>query len=124
MGQRVIRVNELLKREISQVLHTRFRGSSTAVTIVEVDTIPNLRCARVFYSVVGGDLQKAETKKFFRLNGYAIQREVVRTVVLKYSPSLEFLYHEGLEQAERLNNIFDKLGLEEAPSEADDIEDT
>lgn len=119
MGQRVIRVNELLKREISQVMHTRFRGSTTAVTIVEVDTIPNLRRARVFYSVVGDDAQKAEAKAFFRKCGYEIQREVVRTVVLKYSPALEFVYHEGLEQSARLNDIFDELGLDEAPNDAD-----
>lgn len=114
MGQRVIRVNELLKREISQVLHTRFRGRATAVTIVQVDAIPNLRRARVFYSVVGDDFQKAEARSFFHRHGHEIQREVVRSVVLKYSPTLEFVYHEGMEQTARLNEIFDNLGLDEA----------
>ena len=119
MGQRVIRVNELLKREISQVLHTRFRGRSTAVTIVDVDTTPNLRRAKVHYSVVGSREAKAEAEVFFRQYGHEIQREIVRTVVLKYTPALEFLYHEGLEQSARLNEIFDQLGLDEAPSPAD-----
>jgi ribosome-binding factor A len=117
MGQRVIRVNELLKREISQVLHTRFRGSSTAITIVEVDTVPNLRKARVFYSVVGDDIQKAEARNFFRRHGHEIQREMLRTIVLKYSPQLEFVYHEGMEHTDRLNKIFDELGLPDEPDE-------
>lgn len=115
MGQRVIRVNELLKREISQILHTRYRGRSVAITITEVDTVPNLRAARVFFSTLGGNEQRAEAEVFFRQHGREIREEMGRAVVLKYLPHLEFLYDEGIERGARLDAIFDELGM--APGE-------
>ena len=52
MGQRVVRVNELVKREISHVLHTRHRAESVHISILGVDVSPNLRKAKVFAAVV------------------------------------------------------------------------
>jgi ribosome-binding factor A len=115
MGQRVVRVNELLKREISALLHTRYRGRAVAITITEVDTAPNLRQARVYYAVLGDATTAAEAEVFFHQHGREIRSEVGKVIVLKYLPHLEFLRDSGVERGQRLDAIFDELGLEEAP---------
>lgn len=111
MSQRVVRVNELLKREISHVLHTRFRQDAVHVTIVDVDTTPNLRKARVFYSTTDAPGADWEAEQFFAEHRAAIQREVGRAIVLKYFPQLHFIRDDAVERGTRVNEILDDLGL-------------
>jgi len=110
MGQRVVRVNELLKREISAVMHTRFRSEAVAITITDVRVAPNLRKAEVFYSVVGDETVRAEARRFFARRGTEIQRAVSRVVVLKYTPHLHFMFDPAAERGDTLNRLLDELG--------------
>lgn len=112
MSQRVVRVNELLKREISLIVHTRFRGSTVAITITEVDTEPTLHKARVFYTVIGDEDAHLEARRFFASKGREIRAEIAKVIVLKYLPHFEFLVDSGSLRGNRLDSIFDELGLE------------
>ena len=112
MGQRVVRVNELLKREISHVLHTRHRAEAVHVSILGVDVAPNLRGAKVFFSTHGDVGRRSEAERFFARNSESIRREVGKAVTLKYLPHLEFIYDTGADYGERLNQLLDDLGLE------------
>mgnify|MGYP000061072288 CR=1 FL=1 len=112
MGQRVVRVNELLKREISHVLHTRHRAESVHISILAVDVAPNLRAAKVFYATHGDTERRTAAERFFRRHHESIRREMGRAVTLKYLPHLEFIYDKGADYGERLNQLLDDLGLE------------
>ena len=47
MGQRMARVSELVKREISEILHTRYQSESVYITVTGVTVSADLRNARV-----------------------------------------------------------------------------
>ena len=112
MGQRVVRVNELLKREISHVLHTRYRAESVHVSILAVDVSPNLRGAKVFYATHGdADLRQA-AGRFFSKHHASIRKEMGKAVTLKFLPHLDFIYDKGADYGEKLNQLLDDLGLE------------
>lgn len=115
MGQRVVRVNELLKREISLVLHTRFQSEAVAISILDVDAAQSLRKAKVFYSMAGEGTDRADGEAFFRKHAGAIQREVAAKIVLKFFPRLEFVHDPAGERGARLNEILDELGLQGDP---------
>lgn len=112
MGQRVVRVNELLKREISHVLHTRYQAESTQITILSVDTAPNLRKATVRYATHGDDGARVSAERFFQRHGESIRREAGQVVRLKFLPHLLFEYDEGAEASAEINKLLDELGLE------------
>jgi len=112
MSQRVVRVNELLKREISAVLHTRYRGRAVAITITEVDTAPTLRSAKVYYAVIGDSAKRAEAEVFFHQNGREIRAQMGKHIVLKYLPHLEFFVDPGVDRGQRLDAIFNELDRE------------
>ena len=112
MGQRVVRVNELLKREISQVLHTRYQADAVHISILSVDVAPNLRSARVYFATHGDTGRREWAERFFSRHHESIRREVGKAVTLKYLPHLEFVYDKGADYGERLNQLLDELGLE------------
>jgi ribosome-binding factor A len=112
MGQRVVRVNELVKREISHVLHTRHRAESVHISILGVDVSPNLRKAKVFYATHGDADKRVSAERFFSRHHESIRREMGKSVTLKYLPHLEFIYDKGADYGEKLNELLDNLGLE------------
>ena len=112
MGQRVVRVNELVKREISHVLHTRHQAESVDISILGVDVSPNLRNANVFYATHGDAEKRILAERFFSRNHESIRRELGKTVTLKFLPHLHFMYDKGADHGEHLNELLDSLGLE------------
>ncbi len=114
MSKRTSRVNQLLRLEISQYLHKRFSDESVRITISEVDAAPDLRTARVFYSVIGSDKDIAQAKSLFGRVGKDIQREVARVVILKYFPRLEFRYDNSMERGASILEKLDALENEDS----------
>lgn len=112
MGQRVVRVNELVKREISDILHTRYQGEAVYITITEVRTSPDLRNADVFYAVLGGEIQSYEANEFFARVGSDVRQILSRRIVLKYLPQLHFHEDDSIARGMEINAMLDDLGLE------------
>ena len=100
MSNRTLRVNELIQREISDILRKRYQSEAVAVTIAEVRVSPDLREARVFVSVIG-DAEEAEKKlKLLRSKAPEIREEVGRRIVLKFLPKFEYILdHSALRGA-------------------------
>lgn len=116
MGQRVVRVNELVKREISHVLHTRHQAEAVDISILAADVAPNLRSAKIFFATHGDVESRQQAERFFSRHGETIRREMGKAICLKYLPHLEFIYDKGADFSEQLNQLLDELGLEGEPS--------
>ncbi len=117
---RVVRINELLKREISSILHTRYRDSSVRITISEVDTAPDMKAANVFYGVIGDETDTAQARHFFAKEGKEIREILGRHVIIKYLPHLKFQLDVGMERGAHMNELIDSLGIEDdSPKEAE-----
>jgi ribosome-binding factor A len=111
MSNRTIRVNELLQREISDILHRHYQSEAVAVTITEVRVSPDLRDARVFVSVVG-DAETAEQKlRWLRSKAADIRSEVSRRIVLKYLPKFEYVPDKSAIRGSRILQVLDEIGL-------------
>lgn len=117
MGQRLVRVNELLRREISTQMHEHYKKESVFITITEVDVAPDLRNARVYYSVIGDDENKKQARIFFQKTKADLKKRVSNYVTLKYFPHLEFKLDPSLEAGARLWNIMDAVAEEDEDPE-------
>ncbi|HNX03897.1 MAG TPA: 30S ribosome-binding factor RbfA [Opitutales bacterium] len=109
---RVVRVNELLKREVSAILHTRYRDSAVRITVSGVETSPDLKAATVFYGVIGDHPEVIAAKRFFSKSGEDIRLELGRRVILKYLPHLTFQYDESMERGSHIVDLIDSLEIE------------
>lgn len=109
MSNRTVRVNELVQREISDILRKRYQSEAVAITISEVRVSPDLRDARVFVAVVG-DTEQAEAKlRWLRSKAGEIREEVGRRIVLKYLPKFEYLLDNSAARGARILQVLDEI---------------
>jgi ribosome-binding factor A len=105
---RIIRVNELLKRAISEYLHNTFTSEAVVITITKVETASNLRMASVFFSVYDASARK-DALGFLKKIRHSIQLNVGKMVRLKYIPQLTFVWDASMGKAHRALVLMDQL---------------
>lgn len=113
MSQRITRVNQLLRREVSEQMRRYYRADTAAITISDVDCSADLRNARIYYSVLGDDADIEASKKLFRKIGKDIRQRVSKNIVLKYFPRFDYIYDPSLERGAGINDILDQLEKED-----------
>lgn len=118
MSQRTERINELLRLEISDQLHSRWRSESVRITITAVEISPDLRDARIFYAVLGGNDEKRAARRLLERVTKTLRMSVARRVILKYTPTYRFIEDRGAENGVALLNRLDEIAAEDAAREA------
>jgi ribosome-binding factor A len=83
------------------------------VTITGVDTAPDLRSARVYYSVLGDEGQQKATREALERSAPHIRSEVGRQVRLKSLPELRFETDEAIERGLRMEQLLRDLREEQ-----------
>jgi ribosome-binding factor A len=109
VSNRTVRVNELLQREISDILRKRYQSEAVAITIAEVRVSPDLREARVFVSVVGTEEETTEKLRWLRTKASEIREEVGRNVVLKYLPKFDYILDQSAIRGTRILQMLDEI---------------
>ena len=110
-NKRMLRVNELLKREIADLLERiDFCLTNTLVSVSEVNTSSDLRRAKVHISILGGDDEvKQNVLKFLKRNRTDIQNKMAKDISLKFTPVLEFVSDSRIEQGDKVLAILEEL---------------
>ena len=119
MSNRTVRVNELVQRELSDILRKRYQSESVAITIAEVRVSPDLRDARVFVAVVGDESVAEQKLKWLRSKSREIREEISRRIVLKYLPRFEYMLDNSAARGSRILHVLDEI---EHPREKPDDE--
>ncbi len=109
MSLRNERVRKELMRDISEILQREIRGLLGVVSIMDIEVSHDNSYAKVFYSVLGSDEQKEQTKTTIDANVSRIRYEVGKRIRLRVTPELRFIYSDSLEQASRVNDLIDKI---------------
>ena len=117
MSNRTLRVNELIQRELSDILRKRHQSETVAMTITEVRVAPDLRDARVFVSVVGDEMENREKMRWLRAHAGELRRELGRRIVLKYMPRFEYVEDHSAERSTRMMQLLDEIEPPAPPSD-------
>ena len=116
MKNRLDRVNELIKRELSDLVRREITFKAKLVTIQEVDVTPDLKHAHVFVGVIGTPEEQKHALNELHEHRNRLQSEVSKRVVIKWTPQLHFKLDTTGERGDRILNILDQLGLPEPPT--------
>lgn len=113
MKHRLARVNEVLKREIGDLIVRHCRFESQLVTVQEVDVTPDLKHAHVFISIIGETVtQHADMAQLHGLR-IDLQRELAKRVVLKFTPLLHFKLDDVAARGDRVLQLLSEIEVPE-----------
>jgi ribosome-binding factor A len=112
MNRRIERINQLLKKEIGNILLRTVGVPNALITITEVDTSDPLTDARVYVSVLPAD----KTEEIFRIlekEIYGIQQTLNKRLKMRPIPKIIFKKEKRTWQAESVEKAIEDLKKEE-----------
>ena len=109
-SHRLLRVRELLKREIGEAIRRELPIEQTGlVTVNDVEVVSDLRQATVFISILGNAEQQKTGLKALHKHRLRIQDFVAKAVALKYTPRLRFMMDDSVVRGNRVLEIITEL---------------
>jgi ribosome-binding factor A len=120
MTRRTVRVNELLREEISELLQREVKDPRLAqglTTITEVQVSPDLRHATVFVSHMGEEGERDAVLKGLTAAAPFMHRELVRRLTMRHIPELVFRFDPSIERGARLASLISQVSASHAADE-------
>jgi len=108
--QRTQRVGDLIKREISDIIHRKLKDPRIGLlTVTDVSVTADLRYARVYFTVLGDETERHRAQIGLESARAFIQGEFGKRMRIKYTPELSFFYDESLQRGIHIDNILKEL---------------
>jgi ribosome-binding factor A len=108
-SQRQLRVGELIRRTLSDVLN---QGdvhdpelNAMSITVGEVRASPDLKIATVYVMPLGGD-KREEAIQALKRNKSELRRAISREMTLKYAPDLRFVIDDTFDRMDESRRLF------------------
>ena len=107
-NRRIERINHLLRQEIAELLSREVKDatlSTSLISITEVDTSPDLRKAKVYFSVYGDEDEiKAAGDHLRRAAGF-LHHNLKERLDLRHTPHLEFVVDRSIARGDRIMRL-------------------
>jgi ribosome-binding factor A len=109
MAGRMRRVNEAVREVVSARIAEGLRDPRIGfVTVTAVETSPDLRHARVFVSVLGSEVERADTMAGLDSAHGVLQQAVGSELRMKRTPTLQFIFDESIDRGMRITELLDE----------------
>ena len=112
MSNRLLRVNELVQREISAHLRRKHGSESVAITITSVEITGDLREAKVYYSVLGAEAEAAAAGKWLLRKRDEIREMLAKNVIIRHVPLLAFVHDNHAPRTLRIETLLGEIDRE------------
>lgn len=114
-AERRRKVNEAIRKVLSEALPTLKDPRIGFVTVTGARTTTDISQATVFVSVLGTEEEQARTLEGLRSAAGLLQAQVARELGTRRTPVLTFEYDPAIERGVRLTKLIDEL----APADSD-----
>jgi len=106
--KRSVRVGDQMKQEIADILMRKIKDPRVGfVTVTDVDLSDDLRNAKVFVSIYGGN--KEETHKGLKSASAFIRSELGRRMSMRCVPEILFRFDTTIEQGAHIMELLHKI---------------
>src|SRR5512147_1368823 len=104
---RPARVAEEFRQELSALLARGLKDPRITgfVTVTGAKMSPDLKEATAYVSVHAGVKERERTMEGLRAAATFLQREVARTLALRHTPHLRFVYDESVARGDRIDRL-------------------
>ena len=107
---RIAKVNSLIQHELAPVLLKFLEGQKGLVTITKVETSRDMKWAKVWISILGGNDDEILT--FINKNIYHIQGDLNHHFATKIIPRLQFFLDTSARYAQHIEELVKKIHKE------------
>ena len=109
-SNRMARVNEELKREISNIINFELNNSNITgmISVTKVKVTPDLRYARVYVSMINSKNKKNTLAGLKQASGY-IRSLLAKKINLRNTPELVFEFDETIEYGAKIDSIIEEI---------------
>lgn len=120
MSRRTQRVNGLIRDEISLLLQRQVKDPRLGglVTVTGVSTSADLRHAKIFVSIMGGETEKREALAGLDRASSFFRRELAERISLRRIPELSFRRDDSIERGVHLLKLIERLSSSDTDREA------
>ena len=113
MSTRTLRVNELIQRELSDILRKRYKEEAIAITITGVQVSPDLHEGRVFVAITGDEEDELKCLRWLKHNSKDFRFELGRRIVLKHMPAFIYLIDTSTSRGNRILGVLDEIAAQD-----------
>jgi ribosome-binding factor A len=108
-SRRPERVRGLLLEVVAEILLREVKDPRVeGITLTGVDITPDLKLAKVYFSMLRPENHDAALAGLKSATGY-IKRQISMRLQLRHTPELRFLYDTTLEKANRLEHLLRQI---------------
>ena len=117
---RIGRINDEMQKELSVALREVKdpRVSSAFISITAVETTPDLKFAKVFYSVLSGD--KKEIARGLKSSAGYLRRQLAQSMNLRMTPELTFVEDHSIEHGAHISKLLEGIEFSEEITEEEE----
>ena len=115
MNRRIRRINELLRQEMSRLIQVDLHDPRLrcVISITRVDTSPDLKASKVYFSVLASDDKREEVLQGLTAAAGYLRREMGDVLPLRYIPSLSFVPDDSLQLSEAISRAMNQIKPDE-----------
>lgn len=108
---RMVRVNDEIQRAMADIIRTEIKDPrvKTLVSVVKVETTPDLKFCKVYLSVLGSDEEKESAMTGIKSAEGFIRKLIAERVNLRLTPKLIFKLDDSLEYSIRMSKLIDEI---------------
>lgn len=121
-NRRMSRINNLLREEIAELLAREVKDEalhSALISITEVDTSPDLRAAKVYFSVYGDEGSIELAQRHLRHAAGFLRHELRGRLDLRHTPQLEFVFDQSIARGDRIMRLIRGIEHDRAREDGD-----
>ena len=103
---RVEKLQELIKQEMSKMLLKEIKDPRIGfVTVTDVEMTGDLREAKIYVSIMGGEEKVKESLEGLQSALGFIRREIGKRIRLRFTPTISFALDTSLDYGEHIQKI-------------------
>lgn len=104
------RIRQALKKEVSNIIHDELKDPRLGfVTITDIEITPDLRYAKIFFSVLGKDEDYKKTKEALDNATGFIRKLIAQRIRLRFTPEIIFREDRSAEYSIRIQEAIEEI---------------
>ena len=118
------RVAEAIKQEVSLIIHNKLKDPRVGfVTITRVEMAPDLRFAKIYFSVLGKDKEYRKTREALDSGAGFIRKLIAENINLRYAPEIAFEEDRSTEYSVRIQEVLNEIKVPEGTQAIESVKE-